>query len=393
MKLTSIVKSTALFLTVLGSVNLLSSCGGGKDKSKSQAGAKQPQPYNVISLQNSSTTLYAEYPAKLEGVMDIDIRPKIDGYIEKIYVDEGQPVRVGQILFKINNPQFAQDVNSTTAMIASAEAAVASAKLQVEKTKPLVTQGIISHYELESAQLNLKAQQANLAQARATNNNSKINLNYTTVTSPVNGVVGTLPYRIGSYVNSATAEPLTTISDISKIYAYFSINEKQQLAFAENAPGKTFQDKIKQMPAISLILSNGNEYDEKGKIETVSGQINSQTGSFNVRAGFKNDKNLLRSGSSASIKIPTYVNNVILIPQKATTELQNKRLAYIVSDSNTVKAVEIQVREVPGGQYYVVDNGLKENDKLIVEGIGILTEGTKIQPKLVAADSVLKLNK
>lgn len=367
---------------------LLASCKGSEAPKEKPVGT-----YKVVAIQPLNATLFSEYPAKIQGAQDIDIRPKVDGYIEKVHIEEGQEVRVGQVLFTINNPQFAQDVNNAKALIASAEAAVATARLQVQKTKPLVDQGIISAYELETAQLNMSAKEAALAQARASYNNAKINQGYTTVTSPVNGVVGLLPYRVGSYVNSATAQPLTTVSDITKVYAYFALNEKQQLELASQSHGGAFNTTIKDMPSVDLVLSNGESYPEKGKVESFSGQINSQTGSFNVRASFPNAQRLLRSGSSATIRIPQYVNNGIVIPQYATTELQSKRMAYIVSDSNTVKAVPVKVTAVPGGQYFVVDSGLVAGGKLIVEGIGILTQGTKIQPQLIPWDSVATVQK
>lgn len=379
-----------LFISAISSTVLVS-CGGNDASQGAQQ--KKVLPYNTIQLQRSTATLFAEYPAKLQGAQDIDIRPKIDGYIEKVHIDEGAEVRAGQVLFTINNPQYLQDVNNATAAIASAEASVSAASLQVRKTKPLVDQGIISAFELENAELNLKAQQATLAQRKAAYNNAKINLGYTTVTSPVSGVVGVLPYRVGSYVNSATTQPLTTVSDISKIFAYFSINEKQQLSFVENTPGANFQSKINQVPEVDLVLSNGDIYPHKGKVQTFSGQVDAATGSFNVRASFPNEARILRSGSSASIRIPTEVKNAIIIPQNATTELQDKRMAYIVGDSNKVKAVVIQVRPIPGGKYFVVDEGLKDTDKLIIEGIGIITEGMTIEPKLVDADSAIQLLK
>ncbi len=364
------------------------SCGS--DNTGKDANNNRILPYKTIELQSTTTTLYASYPAKLQGKMDIDIRSKIDGYIEKVHVEEGQEVKKGQVLFTINNPQFAQDVNNAKAAIASAEAAVAVAQMQVKKTQPLVDQGIISHYELEAARLELRAKEAALSQAKAMYNNSKINLAYTIIESPVDGIVGLLPYRVGSYVNSATAQPLTTVSDISTIYAYFSVPEKQQLAMADGLDTEaSFQSKIKNIPAIDLILSNGELYPTKGTIESFSGQVNELTGAFNVRASFLNNNKLLRSGASATVRVPTAVNNALLIPQSATTELQNKRLAYIVGDSNKVKSVVIVVRPVPGGTYFVVDEGLSVKDKVIVEGIGILAEGTQIQPQIISLDSAL----
>lgn len=381
-------KNLLPILGFIGLTAILVSCGGGKEDAPKE---KPIMPYHVISLEKSTTTLFSEYPTTLEGIQDIDIRTKVDGFIEGIYIDEGQEVRQGQLLFKISNPQFEQDIQSHLAAIASAEVAIAAAQLQIEKTKPLVEEKIISAYELKSAELDLKVKEATLLQAKALLNNAKINQGYTTITSPVNGVVGELPYKVGSYVNSNTPQALTRITDISKVYAYFGINEKQQMEMMNNLPGKTFSEKIKALPTVTLMLANGALYDTGGKIETFSGQINSNTGAFNVRAVFSNNARMLRAGNSGKIRIPNEVKDVIIIPQKATVELQNKRLAYILSDSNTVKAVPIDIREIPGGKYYVVDAGLNTADKLIIEGIGIITEGTTIKPVQVSMDSVLNI--
>lgn len=351
---------------------------------------KPIQSYNVIELQQQEVELYSEYPATIQGIEDIEIRPMINGYIEKIYIDEGQEVKKGTVLFKISNPQFAQDVNMFAARVESAKTAVEAAKIQVEKTKPLVEQGIISTFELTNVNLNLDMRKAELDQAKATYANAQTNLGYTVIKSPVDGVIGKLPYKLGSYVYSNTSLPLTIVSNISKVYAYFSINEKQQLKMFESIEGKTFQDKIDKIPPVTLALSNGELYDQLGEIETFSGLINTQTGAFNVRAGFNNPNKMLRSGSSASVRIPTHLKDVIIIPQIATTELQDKRLAYIVGKDESVTGVPIQVIEIPGGKFFVVTEGLKPKDKLIIEGIGIVAEGTVIKPNLIPADSILK---
>ncbi len=359
-------------------------------KNKEAEFQKPIQSYNVIELQQQEAELYSEYPATLQGIEDIEIRPMINGYIEKTYIDEGQEVKKGDLLFKISNPQFAQDVNMYAARVASAKTAVEAAKIQVDKTKPLVEQGIISAYELTNANLALDMRKAELEQAKATYSNAQTNLGYTIIKSPVDGVVGKLPYKLGSYVYSNTVLPLTVVSNISKVYAYFSINEKDQLKMFETIEGKNFQDKISKIPPVTLLLSNGEIYAKEGRVETFSGLINSQTGSFNVRASFDNTDKMLRSGSSASVRIPTHLKNVIIIPQKATSEMQDKRLAFIVGEGETVMGVPIKVTEIPGGKYFVVTEGLKPNDKLIIEGIGIVPEGTKIKPNVVPADSVLK---
>lgn len=359
-------------------------------KGKEVAFEKPIQPYNVIELQQQEVELYSEYPATIQGIEDIEIRPMINGYIEKVYINEGEEVKKGELLFKISNPQFGQDVNMYAARVESAKTAVEAAKVQVEKTKPLVEQGIISTFELTNVNLNLDMRKAELDQAKATYANAQTNLGYTVIKSPVDGVVGKLPYKLGSYVYSNTVLPLTVVSNISKVYAYFSINEKQQLKMFESIEGKTFQDKITKIPPVTLALSNNELYDQLGKIETFSGLINAQTGAFNVRAGFNNPNKMLRSGSSAAVRIPTHLKDVIIIPQIATTELQDKRLAYIVGKGDLVTGVPIKVVEIPGGQFFVVTEGLKPNDKLIIEGIGIVAEGTKIKPNLIPADSVLK---
>jgi membrane fusion protein, multidrug efflux system len=377
------MKNAVTAVTLIG---LLTACGGGQ-----QAGGPQKPmgTYKVAQLERTSTTLQAEYPASLEGIMDIDIRPKIDGYIDAIFVDEGQEVKKGELLFKISNPQFAQDMQSLAASVAAAESAVASAELQVTKTKPLVAKGIISAFELQNVELNLQARKADLMRAKSQYSNAVTNVGYTSIKSPVNGVVGNIPYRLGSYVNSMTAQPLTRVSDIQTIHAYFSISEKMQMDIFNNIEGKNFQEKINKMPEVSLKLSNGDIYPIKGKVETFSGQVNTHTGSFNVRASFPNPEKLLRSGNSASIIIPTHLENVIIIPQKATLELQDKRLAFILDKEDKIVGVPVKVRPVPGGQFFVVDEGLTEKDQIVIEGIGILTEGTQIKPEFVKASSFL----
>lgn len=337
------------------------------------------QSYKVIEVAKSNTTLLAEYPTTLEGIVDVDIRPKVDGYIEKIYVDEGQEVKKGQLLFKLETQMATQDASA-------AKARVDAAQVEVNRLAPLVERNIISDVQLETAK-------ANLASAKSAYQSIIARINYATIKSPVNGIVGTLPFRLGSYVSSQTQEPLTRISDISSIYAYFSMNEKQQLDMMLHADGKTFQDKIAKMPPVKLILSNGDTYEETGKIETMSGQANTQTGSFNVRTSFKNPNKLLRSGGSGTIQIPTSLNEVILIPQNATIEMQDKRIALVADKENKVKAIPIEVRPVPGGKYFVVDKGLNEKDKVLVEGVGIVTEGTPIQPQVVTMEEVVRPSK
>lgn len=376
-------------ITGIIAVGLLSACGGGKQE---QGSGKRIGTYKVLELETTNATLIAEYPASLEGIKDIDIRPKIDGYIDEVLVDEGQTVKKGQLLFRISNPQYSQDMKSLQASVAAAESAVDAAELQVTKTRPLSEKGIVSAFELQNAEINLKTKESDLENAKARYLNTVTNVGYTQVKSPVDGVVGAIPYRIGSYVNSATAQPLTRVSDISVIQAYFSIGEKQQLNLMADLEGTTFEEKINHLPEVNLILSNGRKYEELGKIKSFSGLINPKTGAFSVRADFPNASGMLRSGGSAIVQIPQVVENAILIPQKASFELQDKRMVYLLKEG-VVTASSISVRSVPGGKFFIVDEGLTKGDKILIEGVGILSEGAEINPEFVKMSDILNEGK
>jgi len=354
-----------------------------------QSGAPVAQAYPVLKVSTHNTTLQSQYPATLQGVQNIEIRPKIDGYIEHIYIDEGATVKKGQLLFKINAPQYEQEVKNSLAAINSAEADVNTAKLQVEKTRPLVTKGIISDYELKSAEDALKVKEAALMQAKTTLANARTNLSYTTVTSPVDGVAGMIPYKLGSLVSSTTTSPLTMISNISKVYAYFSMNEKQLLDFSRQYKGSTLEAKLKQLPEVSLILSDGTDYPEKGKIESIGGQINSETGAASFRATFPNPVRLIRSGGSATITIPVPVKDALLVPQRSTYELQGKRFVYLLN-GDKVKSAEITTMPDPAGQYFVVTGGIKAGDQIVYEAATTIPDGTAIKPQMQAEDQVYK---
>ena len=377
--------SILLFVVVLSQL----SCAGDTDNARSALGSAV-KDYAVLTVVPQSTTLQSDYPASIEGQQNVEIRPKIDGYIEKIYVDEGSTVRKGQRLFQISAPQYEQEVRTAQANIQIAEADVNAAEMEVNKVRPLVEKNIISKYELQAAQFNLQSRMAALSQARATLANARTNLGYTVVTSPVSGIVGTIPYKMGSLVSSNTPEPLTTVSNIGNIYAYFSINEKQALSFSKNTKGATPEERIASIPPVTLILSDGTEFPQKGRIQTASGMINTETGAISVRATFPNPGNIIRSGSSGTVRIPTTVDSAIVIPQKATYEIQGKKFVYIVSDSSKVKSIEIQTMPNSGGQYFVVQDGLQYGDKIVLEGVASLREGIVIKPNEVRTDSVYR---
>lgn len=365
------------FLSILAASLIIASCGK-NDKSAQAGGAPQIKEYKTVTIQQESATLNSDFPASIQGQQNIEIRPRVEGYIDKIFVDEGAVVKTGQPLFKISAPEYEQQVRTATASIKSAQADVSAAKLAVNKVKPLVEKGIISKYDLESAQYTYESAMASLAQANAALVNAKTNLGYTTVTSPVNGVVGSIPFRLGSLVSSNTTEPLTTVSSIGNVYAYFAMNEKTLLNYTKDS-GASLNQKLKSMPAVSLLLSDGSAYELKGNIETVNGLINTETGTVNVRARFPNPKGIIRSGSSTTVRIPKEVKDGIIVPQSATFELQDKMFVVTVGTDKKTKNVNITVLENAAGNYYVVTSGLKAGDEIVLEGVASLKEGTEIK--------------
>lgn len=370
------------FLSIFAASFIIVSCGNKDDKSAQAGGALQVKEYKTLTLETKSATLYTDFPATIQGQQNIEIRPRVEGYIDRIFVDEGAVVKTGQPLFKISAPEYEQEVRTASASIKSAQASVSAAKLAVNKVKPLVEKGIISKYDLESAQYNYESAMATLAQANAALVNAKTNLGYTTVTSPVNGVVGSVPFRLGSLVSSNTTDPLTTVSSIGNVYAYFALNEKKLLNLTQGkSPGITLAQKIKNMPEVSLLLSDGSLYAEKGRIETVNGLINTETGTVNIRARFSNPKGIIRSGSSTTVRIPNVIKEGIIVPQSATFELQDKIFAVTVGKDGKTKNVNITVLDDTAGNYYVVTSGLKAGDQIVLEGVASLKDGSQIKPQ------------
>ena len=376
-----------LLVGVVTFLLLFSACGG---KNQNGMSGEMVETYSVLTLKERDITLYADYPATIEGRQNVEIRPKIDGFIDAIYVDEGDAVKKGQLLFRISNPQYEETVRNAEASIGIAQVAVETAQLEYEKVKPLVEKNIVSQFDLQSAKLDLASKKAELVQSKTTLANAKTNLNYLSVTSPANGVIGLIPYKIGALVSSTSTEPLATVSDISTVYAYFSFNEKQLLEFSRANSGNTLGEKIKGMPAVSLILTDGTIYEKEGKMDMISGLIDTETGSASIRASFPNPSGLMRSGGSATVRIPRNCKSVIVIPQSATTELQNKRFAYTIGTDNKVKRVPVTTTASSDGQYFIVTNGLKTGDRIVLEGVSLLKENAVIKAKEADASSIYK---
>jgi membrane fusion protein (multidrug efflux system) len=354
---------------------------------KNNTAKNDVKTYPVLQMAYQQAEIDNDYPATIQGIQNIEIRPKIDGYVQDIYVDEGAAVRKGQLLFRINAPQYEQAVKTAEANIEIARADVNAAQMELNKVKPLVDKDIVSKYAEEAAQYTLQSKQAALTQARAALSNAQTNFSYTSIYSPADGVIGILPYKIGSLISSATPNPLTTVSNISKIYAYFSINEKQGLDFFARSKGKTMQEKLATLPPVTLVLANGTLLPDKGKVETASGLINTQTGALNMRATFPNPGGLVRSGSSALVRIPEKIDTALLVPQKATYQIQGKLFVYVLGAGNKVRSVEV-TSSASAGQAFIITKGIRPGDRIVADGISSLREGLVIKPRPVSAADV-----
>lgn len=364
------MKKNKLFMIVAAAAMLVS-CGGGGMK-------LGDNEFPVRSIKTQGTELQTSYPATIKGVQDVEIRPKISGFITKVCVNEGQAVRKGQTLFVIDNVTYEAAARQAKAAVVSAEASLKTAKLAYENSKSLYEGGVIGDFEWQSAQNTYETSKAGLAQAQAAYASAKQNLDFCFVSSPADGVVGTLPYKVGALVSSASASPLTTVSDISSMEVYFSMTEKDVLMMGKDEGG--INSAVTAMPSVKLRLADGTIYGEAGKITKASGVIDAATGTITLVAQFPNPNKVLRSGGAGQVIIPTTEAKAILVPQEATSEVQNKKFVYVVDKENKVRYTEITVNPQSDGNYYIVTSGLKEGDKFVSKGITKLSDGMEIIP-------------
>ena len=349
---------------------LLSSCGQGN---KSTGSAPE---IAVMEVNTTTANLTNSYPATIKGKQDVEIRPMVSGFITKLHVDEGAVVRKGQVLFTIDPVQYQAAVQTAKATVETAKAALSTQELTTANKRELNKKQIISDYDLKMSENQLAQAKATLAQAEAQLINAKNNLSYTQVTSPSDGVVGTIPYRVGSLVSASIATPLTTVADISEMYAYFSMTERQLLSMIRE--GGTMKEILDKMPDVQLQLIDGTMYADSGRVETISGVIDQTTGSVNMRALFPNKHNILRSGGTGNVVFPNPLHDVIMIPQSATTEIQDKRFVFVLQADNTLKNTEIKVFTLDDGKYFYVTEGLKKGDKIAIEGVQSLKDGQAV---------------
>ncbi|KDN54562.1 RND transporter [Flavobacterium seoulense] len=334
----------------------------------------------VLSITNSNAVTDVEYPAALQGAVDVEIRPQVSGNLEKIYVDEGAYVNKGQTLFKINERPFREQLNNALANLHAAEATYLNAQLEVDKLTPLVQNKVVSDYQLKTAKATQKIAFANIEQAKAMVASAKINLGYTNVTAPVSGYIGRLPKKQGSLVSATDIEPLTNLSDVHEVYAYFSLGETDFIKFKSLYNGTTLNDKIKKLPPVTLILADNSDYGTLGKIDMVDGQFDKNTGAITLRATFPNKNGTLRSGNTGKIKLGIQHDDAILIPQSATVEMQDKVFVFTVNKENKVTKTPISISGKSGTNYLIAD-GVKSGDQIVLSGIDKLQEGQLIQPE------------
>lgn len=344
----------------------------------------------VLAVNTMPATTFQEFSASLEGSRDIQIRPQVQGYIVKILIDEGAHVTKGQPLFNINDQPFREQLNNAKAGLSAARANLATAQINVARLTPLVENNIISDVQLKTAQTAYNAATANVSQAEAMVNNAQINLGYTVIRAPADGYIGRIPFKTGSLVGTSTVEPLTVLSDINEIYAYFSLSENDFIRFKSQFPGNTIEEKIKQMPPVELVLPDNSTYPQKGRVETVSGQFNNTMGAISFRASFQNTGGLLRSGNTGKIRLPRTIASALVVPQEATFELQDRTFVFVLGDSNKVNSAPISIAG-KSGNYYLIEKGIKPGEKIVYTGLDRLKDGTVIQPRLIAIDSLLKV--
>lgn len=365
---------SVLFVAAVMAIATLTSCGGSK---KGGLPNFSDDEFAVSTIGTSNAALQTTYPATIKGIQDVEVRPKVSGFITKVCVHEGETVAAGQTLFTIDSETYAAAVRSAAAAVNTAKAQMNTAKLTYQNNKKLYDSKIIGEYELSTAANSYATAQAQVAQAEAALASAKEQLAWCTVKSPAAGVIGSLPFKVGALV-SASGQALTTVSNISTMEVFFSVSESQILSMSKTSG--SVQAAITAFPAVKLQLADGTIYSHPGKVVKMSGVIDETTGAISLIAHFSNPEKLLKSGGAGSIIVPNDQNNAIVIPQEACSQVQDKIFVYVVTKDNKVKYTEIKVNPQDDGKNYIVTSGLNVGDRIVVKGITKLTDGQQIKP-------------
>ena len=349
--------------------------------SKPQTQQAPPPPSLPVAAVTAGTqTTYQDYPASIEGIVNVEIRPQVSGTLDKVFVDEGAFVSAGQPIFKINEQPYRAALNNAIAALHAAEATQLNSQLEIDKLTPLVENKVVSDYQLKTAKATNQVSKANIEQAKANIATAQINLGYTLIKAPVSGYIGRLLKKQGSLVTPADVDALTQLSDVHDVRVYFSLGEKDFINFKEQYPGQTLGEKLKQLPAVSLLLADGTEYAKQGKIDMIDGQFDKNTGAITVRASFPNPQGLIRSGNTGRVRLSLEHKDALIIPESATVDMQDKVFVFTVGDSSKVKKAAITIVGKNGDNYLVKD-GVKVGDQIVLSGVDKLQEGMVIQPQ------------
>ncbi len=367
----------SLLLTV--AIKVFISCTGNDQYAKLEM---LPQETDFIKLLSGSSTIKESYPGIIEGSENVEIKAQVTGYLESIYVKEGDYVQKGQVLFKIKNEVFNEQVNNSSAALQSALASQSNSKLELEKIKPLVEGKVVSEIQLKTAQANYEAATAQVAQAKASLNSSQINAGFALIKAPVSGYIGRIPNRIGNLVTPGDATPLTSLSDVKNVFVYFSMSEADFIRFRKN----DIEDKSSSRK-VELIMADGSIYQYKGKLETASGHIDKATGSMTMKAVFSNPDKLLRSGGSGRVVIHQTLHHVIRLPMSSVRDIQDKFFVFKLSDSNKVSMIPIEIAG-NSSTNYLIKSGVQPGDRIAVNRLDALNDGMQVKPTIIPLDSL-----
>lgn len=361
----------------------LESCFNGEARNSDQA--LKPLALPVFTVQSSDAETIKSYIGTIEGKVNVEVRPQVEGLLEEIYIDEGSFVEKGQKLFKINSSSYQEMLNNAIANQNVAKAKLQNAKLEIDRLRPLVENDVISEVRLRSAQSDFDVAKASLDQATAAVRSAQINQEFTVITAPVSGYISRIPKRIGNLVSKSDKEPLTVLSDVQDVYVYFSMNESDFLYFSkmklkeDSINGVSRNQNALHFPDATLFLADGEEYTSKGVVDAINGQVDRTTGAISLRASFPNHNNILRNGSTGTLKISEIKKDVIQIPQVATSELQDKTFVYVLDKDNIVSRRAIKISGTSKDNY-IISEGLSIGDRILLTGLDKISEGVKVVP-------------